>query len=62
LKFMFRKILLDKECIPDNVMDWSINKKWIKRNNKNYAHSSISSCDLNTEEIPILELNKIKSL
>ena len=62
LKFMFKKILLDQEYIPNNKFDWSVHLKPYIKNNRNLRHSSISSCDLQTDEIPLLELNNWKNL
>ena len=56
MKFMMKKILLDKEYIPNNKFDWSYSSKEVfKKNNTNSKHSSISSCEILSDEEPNIE-------
>lgn len=53
---MMQKILLDKEYVPNNKFDWSYSSKEVfKKNNPNSRHSSISSCNIDSDEEPNLE-------
>ena len=62
LRFMFKKILLDKNFVPWNKFDWSANLRKIEKYDQNNSLRSISSCNLNDNELPVLEFNKFKSL
>jgi hypothetical protein len=51
LKFLIKKILIEREYIPDNKFDWSLYPgEQFKKINVNDNHSSMSSCNLNTQE------------
>lgn len=51
LKFMFRKILMDRDYLPDRKFDWSLRQgQNFKKVSPNSRHSSISSCDLSSED------------
>ena len=51
MKFMLKKILIEKNFIPDNKFDWSLGPgQSFRRVNNESRHSSISSCDLNSDE------------
>lgn len=61
LKFMFKKILLERDYIPDNKFDWSLGPgETFQRVDQDKNHSSISSCELKSEEA-ILKENIIDS-
>jgi hypothetical protein len=49
--FMLKKILLDRDFLPDNKFDWSMRTgEQFKRVNLNDKHSSISSCCISSSE------------
>ena len=56
MKFMLKKILLERSFIPDNKFDWSLGPgQSFQRINKQSRHSSISSCDLKSQEANLQE-------
>jgi hypothetical protein len=60
LKFMMQKIMLDKEYIPLQRFDWSMqHREPQQRCNPNSRHSSISSCNIKSEEAADLEIAKV---
>ena len=53
---MLKKILLNRDFVPNNKFDWSLNPgENLSRNDKNQNPSSISSCGVPEEEQPWLE-------
>lgn len=51
LIFNFKKILLDRDYIPEQRFDWSLLPgEQFAKVNPNDKHSSISSCDINSYE------------
>ena len=51
IKFMFMKILLDKDYLPDNKFDWSLKPgESFQKVDRNDNHSSISSCSIGPDE------------
>ena len=51
MKFMLKKILLERDYVPDNKFDWSLGHgQTFPKVDKHDRHSSISSCGLNSEE------------
>lgn len=54
IKFLFRKILLDRNFLPEKKFDWSLRPgESFMRVNNDDRHSSISSCDIKSDEDPI---------
>ena len=51
IKFMFRKILIKRDFLPDRIFDWSLRSGMqFSRLNHNENHSSISSCSIGSRE------------
>ena len=51
LIFMLKKLLLERDYLPDNKFDWSLGPEDIfKRVDHDNIHSSISSCDIKSNE------------
>jgi hypothetical protein len=59
LRFMIKKILIERDFIPDNKFDWSLCPgENFKKIDNNDNHSSMSSCDIkSTEEACIENIN-----
>ena len=59
LKFMFRKVLMDKDYLPDKIFDWSLRQgQTFNKINRDENHSSISSCDMRSYD-DVVDLNAI---
>lgn len=56
LRYMFKKILLDQDFVPDSRFDWSLGAgENYKRLENQTNHSSISSCGIKSGEAPCSE-------
>ena len=54
IQFLMKKILLNRDFIPNNTFDWSIQQE--DRDHRNHGRlSSISSCGIPEEQLPWLE-------
>jgi hypothetical protein len=58
LRFMLKKVLMNKDVVPKNHFDWSVNQgnedqgRKPKKSRKQRSNFSISSCDIGEHEQP----------